>query len=736
MNHKSLSRSVVSPLMAVAWNLALVYIIYFIARVEYLLLNLDYFRQSIAEGSLPRLFWGGTVLDTPGIMYTNAVWILLILLPFHLKERAGYQRFCKWVFIVVNTIALAANLADSVYFRYTLRRTSSEVFGEFAGEDNLGQVMGVEIVNHWYLVLLAAVLIWALWRLYFTPRIDIAHQSLKRYYALQVPSLIVGAVMCVSGIRGGLLNHWHQYLLAIPIAYIAHRLYHHRRQQLSGLALLAVAAILVLTAPIGGFRHRDIRPVALSSAAEYTNHPTETALVLNTPFSVIRTIGKSVFNDPGYFSDKDELESIFTPVHRPDAKTAGSEKKKEETGHSPALSQPSEGDSGHSLQQPTADSRPSSPNVVVIIIESFGREYIGALNHEMLPGYEGYTPFTDSLIQHSATWRYSFCNGRKSIDGMPSILSSIPMFVKPFVLTPQGLNRVNSIASCLKEKGYETAFFHGARTGSMGFNAFAHSIGYDHYYGREDFNSDNRFRGDDDFDGYWAIWDEPFMQYFALKMSELRQPFTTALFTASSHHPFRIPEEYKTQFEEGPLPIHKCIRYTDNALRRFFDTAKKQPWFENPIFVITSDHTNMSAYDEYKSDIGGFCSPIIIYTPSGIVAPGMRDGIAQQIDIMPTVLNLTGYDHPYCAFGIDILNTPAADTWAVNYLNGTYQYVDGKYVLQFDGKNVTALYRLGDWKMQHNIAGTVAEQQQMERRLKAIIQQYMDRMTGNRLTAE
>ena len=124
-----LSRSVASPLMAVAWNLILVYIIYFIARVEYLLVNLDYFRQSISEGSLLRLFWGGTVLDTPGIMYTNALWILLILLPLQWKERRGYQLMLKWLFIVVNAVALAANLADSVYFRYTLRRTSSEVFG-------------------------------------------------------------------------------------------------------------------------------------------------------------------------------------------------------------------------------------------------------------------------------------------------------------------------------------------------------------------------------------------------------------------------------------------------------------------------------------------------------------------------------------------------------------------------------------------------------------------------------
>ena len=76
-------------------------------------------------------------------------------------------------------------------------------------------------------------------------------------------------------------------------------------------------------------------------------------------------------------------------------------------------------------------------NVVVLIVESFGREYIGALNKDLEGGkYKGYTPYVDALIGKSTTFQYSFCNGRKSIDGMPSVLSSIPMFVEPFILTP------------------------------------------------------------------------------------------------------------------------------------------------------------------------------------------------------------------------------------------------------------------------------------------------------------
>ena len=695
-----LERSVVSPFMAVAWNIILLFVIYTLCRVEYLLENYSYFVQSVSEGHLTRLFMGGMVFDTPGIMYTNALYVLLMLLPLHWKENAAYHKVCKWLFVVVNGLAISVNLADSVYFSFTSRRTSSEVFGEFSNEGNLGKIIGTEMVSHWYLVLLAALMIWALWKLYFTPKMEIKLQSKPRYYLLQTLSLVFCGILCVSGIRGGFLNHWYLYVAAAFLAYISYKMTPQNRS-MTGLkrALGLAAIVLVVSAPIGGWRHRDIRPVALSNANEYTYRPMEVALVLNTPFSVLRTLGKAVFTDPHYYDNKTELANIYTPVHKP-VVTSPMRKK----------------------------------NVVIMIIESFGREYIGALNKEMLgKRSKSYTTFTDSLIQHSTTFRYSYCNGHKSIDGMPSVLSSIPMFIKPFVLTPQALNRVDGIASLLSKKGYSTAFFHGARTGSMGFNGFANSIGFKEYYGREDFDKDKRFHGDEDFDGYWAIWDEPFMQFYATKMSEMKQPFVTALFTASSHHPFHVPEKYQNIYKEEEMPIHKCIRYTDNALRNFFNKAKKEPWFKNTIFVMTSDHTNMSGFEEYKSDLGRFSVPIIIYDPSGEIKPGMRDAVAQQIDIVPTVLGHLGYDEPYLGFGIDVLNTPAEDTWAVNYLNGIYQYVKFGYVLQLEGMKTIGVYKLSDKLMKHNLVGKVKEQEQMERELKAIVQSYMDCMINDKL---
>ena len=178
--------------------------------------------------------------------------------------------------------------------------------------------------------------------------------------------------------------------------------------------------------------------------------------------------------------------------------------------------------------------------------------------------------------------------------------------------------------------------------------------------------------------------------------------------------------------------MHKCIRYTDNALRKFFDTARRQPWFDNTIFVLTSDHTNMSNHDYYRSPIGLFRGPILIYDPSGQLPRGIQPGIAQQIDLMPTLLHLVGYNRPFVAFGKDLLATEPDSSWTVNYSGGIYQYLRGDTIIQFDGEKVTGTYSLSsDPLMQHPLP---TPPQGHLLHLKAIIQQYMTRMLGDRLT--
>jgi phosphoglycerol transferase MdoB-like AlkP superfamily enzyme len=182
------------------------------------------------------------------------------------------------------------------------------------------------------------------------------------------------------------------------------------------------------------------------------------------------------------------------------------------------------------------------------------------------------------------------------------------------------------------------------------------------------------------------------------------------------------------------------VAYSDNALRLFFQKAQRQPWFKNTLFVITADHVSGQIDPIYKTTLGHYCVPIILYAPGDTLLRGYdRERVVEQTDIMPTVLNYLHYDHPYLAFGQDMLTTPADSTFALHWVpefNG-YEFVQGNLLLQFDGQHTTAAYRFRtDPLLSHDILHTLPADSilPLERRMKSIIQQYMQRMNENKLT--
>ena len=653
-------------LTAFVWNTVVVYIVYFVCRLAFYLVNYDSY-ESVGFGHLTSLFGAGVIFDTSAILYTNALLLLLTLLPIPWKERKGYYRVLQWIYVIINTFCLSTNLIDCVYFQFTGKRTTISVLNEFSNEGvgAMSKIFAEQFLVNWYLVLLAAVLCWALWKLFRTP-------------------LQMGAYTAKE-----LLLSWKKLLPYIVVNLTA----------LSALAGLSVAGMR------GGFTTAT-RPITISNANQYADEPSEAGLVLNTPFAVIRTFNKKPFITPNYMSDE-EAAALYSPVHQPTDSVAFEPK-----------------------------------NVVVLIVESYGKQNFGFYNKTLRDGtFSGYTPFLDSLITTSAmTWQYSYANGRRSIEGMPSTLSSLPNFVEPLFLTPASLNAMSGLARELSEhKGYTSAFFHGAQNGSMGFQAFANATGFQRYYGRTEYNLDPNYNGDDDFDGTWAIWDEEFLQFYCDRMNEMQQPFMTAVFTATSHTPYALPARYKGVFPTGEERLMECTAYTDHALRHFFQSASRQPWFKNTIFVITADHTSRPVDPFFRSSLGRFCVPIILYAPGDSTLRGYdTERIVEQIDIMPTVLNYLHYDRPYIAFGQDMLRTPVERTHALHWVSefDGYEFVKGNYLLQFDGNEVTHAYCYRtDSVLRDDVLPTMPADtlRAMEREMKSFIQQYMQRMNNDQL---
>jgi phosphoglycerol transferase MdoB-like AlkP superfamily enzyme len=319
-------------------------------------------------------------------------------------------------------------------------------------------------------------------------------------------------------------------------------------------------------------------------------------------------------------------------------------------------------------------------NVVLIIVESLSRNHLGFISGR------SNTPFLDSLLAQSLYFDRAFANARVSIEGVPAIIASIPSWQdNPFIFSPYSTNRIQSFATLLKPHGYKTSFFHGGSAGTMGFNYFCALAGIESYYGREEYPLET------DYDGSWGIWDEPFLQFMASELDHTAQPFATAVFTLNPHDPFRIPKHYTEKFRQAGHPIETSIRYTDHALEQFFNRARKSQWYKNTLFIITADHTAPITEDKRFPSVDEYRIPIAFFLPDSSLR-GSSDQIAEQIDILPSILDLLGYPDSCFNFGKSLFRNDCSRS-SVNYRNGLFQYIDSDYCYQFNGKSAVALYQ-------------------------------------------
>jgi len=624
------------------YRILLIMFLFSLCRIGFFLFNLKMF-PGVSFSQLLTMLKGGFTFDISAVVYINMVFILMHILPFEFRYKDGYQAVLKYLFFITNGIAIAMNGMDFVYYRFVDKRATADVFKTFEHDSNNTKVFFRFLIDYWPATLFT-LFAWFL--------------MVYMYRKVKVEKPVVANKIAYYSIN----------LLMIP---------------------LVIA--LVIGAARGGYKH-STRPITISNAARYVDNPQDVAVVLNTPFSIFRTLGKKALIKYNFFDDK-KLGQLFNPHYIPDK------------------------------------SKPFTyDNVVIIIIESFAREYIGSLNRDLEGGkYEGYTPFIDSLINVSLTFDVSIANGKKSIDAMPSVLASVPSLETPYTISHYANNQINGLAELLKRKGYYSAYFHGAPNGSMGFDSFTKMAGFDDYFGL------NQYPDKADFDGIWGVWDEPFFRFFASKLNSFKQPFLASIFTVSSHHPFKVPEKYAGKFKKGPAPILEVVGYTDYALRELFNEISKSPWFKNTLFVITADHTNESVHKEFQNNFGAYCVPILFYKP-GSDLKGIKKRISQQIDIMPTVLNYLNYDDEYIAFGNNLLDD-SYESFAFNTNGSTYNLYMKDHILEMIDTKPVGLYNYKtDLFLENNLVGKEPDlEKQMEEKLKAVIQSYNSRLIDNNM---
>ncbi len=634
-------------------RMALLYIVLAICRAAFWLYNLPTLGSLETRGGvLCDLLCGALKFDTVSILYVNAPFILLSLVPLHLRESGWWQKTMFRYYTVINSVAIVAlNMADAVYFRYAQKRfTADEIF--FADNDNSLLLALKFAAENWYMVLVGVLLI----------------AFLVRGYGRRIkPEPILAGV-------------WYY---------------------LTGILVLLLAAVLTVGGIRGGFT-KMTRPVTLSNATLYTADNSLATMILSNPFCVLRTAGSGGRLHYERWFDDETLQSIYTPEHRPSSEAG--------------------------------DTELTGRNVVIFVMESFSAEHSALLCPELYADKEqkGYTPFLDSLMRQSYTFYRMYSNGKRSIQALPAVWSSIPSFKTPFVLMPQSMGATRALPAILKDKGYETMFFCGSDRGSMGFGAYARAVGIDDLRSREDYEA---VHGKGDFDGYWGIWDEEFMQYMGEVLSEARQSFFSTMFTLSSHHPFVVPERYAGRLPEGLTANHKCVAYVDGAFRRFFDRFGGEEWFRNTVFVFVADHVSSEKFsEEFRHSPDDYRIFGFIYAPESSLFGEHRTPVS-QIDLMPTLLGLLGNREPYFAFGRDIFNEHAGTPFAINYDNNMFQAVTDRYLIRFDEHEVRGVYSTDDVKNERDLRGKVPTED-IERQMKALIQSYYDRVENKNYTVD
>lgn len=606
-----------------------------------------------------KIFLGNLHFGISATAYFLSPFLILFSLPLRFRGGSNYLKVGRIIFVVLTGIMIAMNLFDVPYFQWTLRRSTAEIFS-YAGQNfsgGWGQLIVRFLRDFWYYFVLFFVLEFLLWQC--SKRI-ILKETKDRWWLRQPIMMVLVLGFTVIGMRGGIVT-----------------------------------------------QHKPLSAIDATRYADAGN----SALVINTPFSIVRSLGhESGLPDFNYYEDNKQLEEIFTPVFR-------------------------------SLDDCGDYRLAEVQNVVLVILESFSEEYIGALNGTG----KGWTPFLDSLVNNSLVFE-GLANGKRSIESLPALFSGIPSLMEEaYITSPYSQNKNLSLPELLRSHGFATAFFHGAYNGSMNFDSYCHLVGVDDYYGMDQYQND---RGDDchyatypGFDGTWGIYDEPFLQYTANKLNSYNQPFFATIYSISSHHPFAIPEPHKNRFPKGELPILETVGYADYALSRFFRTAAKMPWYRHTLFIVTADHAAMPMAERYSAGIGRYRVPMLFFWPA---AEGKEPFVGrvgktlQHSDLYPTLVDLLGLDDTVTAFGKSAFSKDLG--FHISYGDSGYQLLrDGRVTLLkvADSKHpkevIVNRFRQSEDPLLKN---PLPEDTLFSKDLlffKALLQQYSTKLKGNSL---
>ena len=346
------------------------------------------------------------------------------------------------------------------------------------------------------------------------------------------------------------------------------------------------------------------------------------------------------------------------------------------------------------------------PNIVFIALEGVNANVFKQFGNDL-----NTTPFLDSLFKTGYLFTQMYANGFRSDQGLVALLSGFPPPpVSSITSQPEKFKQLPSFNKILKSNQYNTSFFVGIEPEFGNFKSYLISNHFDTFYDIHDFPKNEQTQN-------LGVPDEFLFKKFITKMQKPQEPFFSLIFTSTTHEPYDMP--FNENVKDEKQKYLNTVSYIDSLLIQFLDETKKLAWYDNTIFIITSDHAHFHPENYFVDENKRYHIPFFIFgKPLKDEFIGKQNNIiASQVDIPKTILAQLSLANDAFIWSQNLFNP---------YIKGHafYTFVGG-CVLKTDNCNNGWEYRYDKFTGYQKLDDTTFCTKQSQAYLQLLYQQYL-----------
>jgi len=313
------------------------------------------------------------------------------------------------------------------------------------------------------------------------------------------------------------------------------------------------------------------------------------------------------------------------------------------------------------------------PNVLIIVLESFGSAMIGPLGGDPLT-----TPCFNRFIEKGILFTNFFASGNRTDKAMPAILNGYPAQPAVSIMKePKKTQSLPGIVKILCESGYSSSFWYGGEINFANFNSFVTNAGFKKIITMKNFDPVH-------YNSKWGVHDNILFEALADSMKKVKEPFVKVVLTLSSHEPFEVPMATVFDGKDELTKFKNSIYYTDKSLGAFLDWGEESDWWKNTLVILVADHYRISSPGDLVYSEEMFRIPML-WLGGALVKQGIKiEKYGSQADIPVTLMDQLDKDVNF-PFGKDLLS-PRSNSFAFYTFNEGFAFITDTSSYIYDNK--------------------------------------------------